>query len=67
MRRCGSRRSMAFLSNTGALVVARRSADSFQLEKKYELSASETWARPVITNGDLIVRDATSLNRLTGK
>ena len=58
---------VAFLSNTGALVVARRSGASFQLEKKYELTASETWARPVIAGGDLIVRDATSLNRLTGK
>jgi len=58
---------VAFLSNTGALVVARRSGDSFQLEKKYELSASETWARPVVAGGDLIVRDATSVNRLTGK
>ena len=58
---------VAFLSNTGALVVARRSGASFQLEKKYELAASETWARPVVAGGDLIVRDATSLNRLTGK
>jgi outer membrane protein assembly factor BamB len=58
---------VAFLSNTGALVVARRSGASFQLEKKYELADSETWARPVVTGGDLIVRDATSLNRLTGK
>ena len=58
---------VAFLSNTGALVVARRSGDSFQLEKKYEVAASETWARPVVAGGDLIVRDATSVNRLTGK
>lgn len=58
---------VAFLTNTGALVVARRSADAFQLEKKYEIGASETWARPIVMGGDLIVRDATSVNRLTGK
>jgi outer membrane protein assembly factor BamB len=58
---------VAFLANTGALVVARRSSASFQLEKKYELSESETWSRPVVAGGDLIVRDATSVNRLTGK
>jgi hypothetical protein len=53
--------------SSGALVVARRSGDSFRLERKYDLTASETWARPVVTGGDLIVRDAMSLNRLTGK
>ena len=58
---------VAFLSNTGALVVARQFGDAFHLEKKYELAAGETWARPVVTGGDLIVRDATSLSRLTGK
>jgi outer membrane protein assembly factor BamB len=58
---------VAFLTNAGALIVAKRSGASFQLEKKYELTESETWARPLVTGGDLIVRDATSLNRLTGK
>lgn len=58
---------VAFLTNTGALVVARRSGDAFQLEKKYEIAASETWARPVVAGGDLIVRDTMSVNRLTGK
>jgi outer membrane protein assembly factor BamB len=58
---------VAFLANTGALIVARRSASAFQLEKKYELAASETWARPIVAGGDLIVRDATSLSRFTGK
>ncbi|HVQ41505.1 MAG TPA: PQQ-binding-like beta-propeller repeat protein [Vicinamibacterales bacterium] len=58
---------VAFLTNTGTLVVARQFGDAFHLEKTYELTTSETWARPVITGGDLIVRDATSLNRLTGK
>ena len=58
---------VAFLTNAGALVVVRRSAESFQLEKKYELAASETWARPIVMAGDLIVRDATSLSRLAAK
>ena len=55
-----------FMTNTGALVVARRSATAFELERKYEVASSETWATPIVMGNDLIVRDANSLRRLTG-
>lgn len=52
----------------GALVVADRSAERFEAVRKYELAgSSETWALPVFTGGDLIVKDATGLTRLAGK
>jgi outer membrane protein assembly factor BamB len=59
---------VVFLTNGGALVVAKRSATGFEAEKKYELAgSSETWALPVFIGGDLIVKDATGLARLAAK
>ena len=61
-------RHVVFLTNAGALVVAKRSATGFEAEKKYELAgSSETWALPVFVGGDLIVKDATGLARLAAK
>jgi outer membrane protein assembly factor BamB len=53
-----------FLTNTGALVVARRTAAGFQEEKRYDISDNETWSTPVFINGSMLVRDATNLIRL---
>jgi outer membrane protein assembly factor BamB len=53
-----------FLTDTGTLVVAKRSATVFESERRYELSTRPTWATPIFTRGDVILRDATSLSRL---
>lgn len=56
---------VVFLTNAGTLVVAKRSTAAFEAEKTYELAgSSETWALPIFTAGDLIVKDATGLARL---
>ena len=57
-----------FLTNTGTLVVAKRSAAGFQQEKRYTLSDSvETWTTPVFVGGSILLRDARSLTRLEPK
>ena len=56
-----------FLTNTGALVVARRTGAGFQEVKRYNISDSETWTTPVFLGGAILVRDATSLTRLEPK
>ncbi len=62
-------RHIIFLSNTGALAVARRGTAAFELEKKYEGigTAGEAWAIPAFLGASLIVRDATGVMRLDGK
>ncbi len=56
-----------FLTSTGTLVVAKRSAAVFEAERKYEVATSATWAMPFFIGGDVIVRNATSVSRLSGK
>jgi hypothetical protein len=53
-----------FLTNTGALVVVRRTAAGFQEEKRYDISETETWTTPVFFGGAMLVRDAANLIRL---
>ena len=53
-----------FLTNTGALVVVRRTAAAFQEEKRYDISETETWTTPVFVGGAMLVRDAANLIRL---
>jgi outer membrane protein assembly factor BamB len=56
-----------YLSNSGALVVARRNTSAFEVVKKYEIASSETWAMPVFLGRDLLVRDATHLAKLSAQ
>jgi outer membrane protein assembly factor BamB len=56
-----------FLTNTGALVVAKRTAAGFQEEKRYQISDTETWTTPVFLGGAMLVRDAANLMRLEPK
>jgi len=56
-----------FLTNTGALVVARRTAAGFQEEKRYDISETETWTTPVFLGGAMLVRDSANLMRLEPK
>jgi outer membrane protein assembly factor BamB len=60
-------RHVLFLTNDGDLVVARRSADGFSEERRYDVAESETWAVPVLLGDGLIVRDATAVMRLTNQ
>jgi len=53
-----------FLTNTGALVVVRRTAAGFQEEKRYDISETETWTTPVFLGGAMLVRDSANLIRL---
>jgi outer membrane protein assembly factor BamB len=55
---------LIFLTNTGALVVARRHASTFTQEQRVELSNAETWTVPVFVQGGVIMRDANGLTRL---
>jgi outer membrane protein assembly factor BamB len=59
-------RHVLYLTNGGALVVARRDAKAFALERRTTVADAETWAVPIVLGRDLIVRDATGLMRLTG-
>jgi outer membrane protein assembly factor BamB len=59
--------NVLFLTNTGALVIAKRTAAGFQEEKRYDISEAETWTTPVFLGGAMLVRDSTSLMRLEPK
>ena len=56
-----------FLTNTGALVIAKRTAAGFQEEKRYDISETETWTTPVFLDGAMFFRDAANLMRLEAK
>jgi outer membrane protein assembly factor BamB len=58
---------VVFLTNGGDLVVAKRGAASFAVEKKYDLGASETWAAPALVGKDIVVRDASGVSRMSPK
>jgi outer membrane protein assembly factor BamB len=57
---------VVFLTEGAELVVAKRGGESFTVERRYpEVAEGATWAVPVLLGGDLLVRDATGLARLT--
>lgn len=53
-----------FLTDGAVLIVARRKADTFVEDKRYEIGTSATWSVPVLLSDGLLVREATSLVRL---
>ncbi|MGI9064824.1 MAG: PQQ-binding-like beta-propeller repeat protein [Pyrinomonadaceae bacterium] len=57
--------SVVFLTNNADLIVARRGTPNFQVERRYDVADGATWAMPVFLGADLLVRDASSLVRLT--
>ncbi len=57
--------SVIFLTNNADLIVARRGTPNFQVERRYDVADGATWAMPVFLGADLLVRDASSLVRLT--
>ena len=56
---------MVYLTNGGDLIIARRGAAAFAVERRYKVADSQTWAMPVLIGSDILVRDATGLVRLT--
>ena len=42
-----------FLTNTGALVVVKRTPAGFEVDKRYDLSDAETWTTPVFLGGSI--------------
>jgi outer membrane protein assembly factor BamB len=55
-----------YLTSTGDLLVSKKSAAGFERERQYGVATSPTYAVPLFTAGDLIVRDATGVTRLGG-
>jgi outer membrane protein assembly factor BamB len=60
-------RHVVFLTNSADLIVAKRGATAFTVERRYEVAESSTFATPVLLGSNILVRDATSLMLLTGK
>ena len=60
-------RHVVFLTNGADLIVAKRGAPAFTVERRYEIAESSTFATPVLLGSNILVRDATGLMLLTGK
>jgi outer membrane protein assembly factor BamB len=58
-------RHVVFLTEMGELVIVRRDPAAFTIERRYQAADSETYALPVLLGSDVLVRDATSVIRLT--
>jgi outer membrane protein assembly factor BamB len=56
---------LLLLTDGGVLIVAKRTAEGFAEERRYELSQSATWSMPVFLADGLLVRNANGLQRLT--
>ncbi len=54
-----------YLTNGADLIIARRATKTFEVERRYDVADAATWAMPVLLGGDILVRDATGLIRLT--
>lgn len=59
--------NVLFLTNNADLIVVRRNTAKFEVEKRYDVAESATWAMPVFLGSDLLIRDASGLLRLTTK
>jgi outer membrane protein assembly factor BamB len=57
-------RHLLFLTDSGVLIVARRTPESFIEERRLEVSDSATWSVPVFLPDGLLVRSATGLQKL---
>jgi outer membrane protein assembly factor BamB len=58
---------VVFLTNGADLIVVKRGAPAYAVEKRYEIAEAATWATPVLLGSSLLVRDATGVMLLTGK
>ena len=57
--------NLVYLTNNADLIVARRGTAKFEVDNKYDVAESATWAAPVFLGTDLLIRDASGLMRLT--
>lgn len=55
---------LLFLTDGGVLIVARRTAEGFTEERRYEVSQSSTWSVPVLLPDGMLVREATGVVKL---
>ena len=53
-----------FLNDSGVLIVSRRAGERFNEEHRIELTQAATWSVPVFLPDGLLVRDATSVQKL---
>ena len=56
---------VVFLTNGADLIVTKRNAPAFAVERSYEVAEASTWAMPVLLGSNILVRDATGLMLLT--
>jgi hypothetical protein len=56
---------VVFLTNGADLIVAKRGAPAFAVERRYEVAEAATFAMPVLLGSNILVRDATGLMLLT--
>ncbi len=50
-----------YLTNAGELIAVRRDPAKFELERRYKLAESETYASPALVGSNILVRDATGI------
>lgn len=55
---------LLFLTDGAVLIVARRTPEGFQEEKRYELGTGATWTMPILLSDGLLVREANGIVRL---
>ena len=55
---------LLFLTDGGVLIIARRTAEGFAEERRYEIGHSPTWAQPILLADGLLVREATGVVKL---
>ena len=60
-------RHIVFLTNGGELILAKRGQATFAEERRYDVADSPTWSVPVFLGSDILIRDASSLIRLTSQ
>lgn len=53
---------LAVLTNSGELVIAKKTPERFHEVRRYELSASPTWSSPVLLGNQFLIRDADSVS-----
>ena len=63
LRSCRQTR-LLFLTDAGVLIVARRTAEGFSEERRYEIGQSTTWAQPIFLPDGMLVREATGVVKL---
>jgi outer membrane protein assembly factor BamB len=56
---------LLFLTDGAVLIVARRTAEGFKEERRYELGTGATWSLPVLLPDGMLVREANGLVKLT--